>query len=489
MFLKSLEIRGFKSFADKTELNFKKGITAIVGPNGSGKSNVSDSVRWVLGEQSAKTLRGDKMEDVIFTGTEYRKPIGYAQVSLTLDNSSGELPLDYLEVKVTRKLFRSGESEYLINNSPCRLKDVVNLFMDTGIGKEGYSLIGQGKIDSILSGKPEDRRAILEEAAGIVKFKSRKGEAEKKLKNTEENLIRINDIIFTYEERLGPLEEEKNKALRYLELSNELKHKEISSIMSELHNIDGVILKQKEKIKDLIAFNDKQKEKYKEEREKMFALKEELDSLEGSHSKKQEEYFVKKEEINKSLGKVNLLNERIKNIDELILKNKEELEENKKKLNVLMKEKNSIEKDFNLNKSKFEKELEEINNLEKEVNELLSEFITPYKRSFEAIKIGVILLVNNIEYRNKATKLYEKIAEILDSTYSSIYRSIRYSLDVAYWQGRLKNKSIGEYKFIEPQTKPTPFEFMNMIREQISTKMNRCFVAKSKTLKGGDVIG
>ncbi len=365
MFLKSLEIRGFKSFADKTELNFKKGITAIVGPNGSGKSNVSDSVRWVLGEQSAKTLRGAKMEDVIFTGTEYRKPIGYAQVSLTLDNSSGELPLDYLDVKVTRKLFRSGESEYLINNSPCRLKDVVNLFMDTGIGKEGYSLIGQGKIDSILSGKPEDRRAILEEAAGIVKFKSRKGEAEKKLKNTEENLVRINDIIFTYEERLGPLEEEKNKALRYLELSNELKHKEISSIMSELHNIDGIILKQKEKIKDLIAFNDKQKEKYKEEREKMFALKEELDSLEGSHSKKQEEYFAKKEEINKSLGKVNLLNERIKNIDELILKNKEELEENKKKLHVLMKEKNSIEKDFNSNKNKFEKELEEINTLEK----------------------------------------------------------------------------------------------------------------------------
>ncbi|EOU1670087.1 chromosome segregation protein SMC [Clostridium perfringens] len=426
MFLKSLEIRGFKSFADKTELNFKKGITAIVGPNGSGKSNVSDSVRWVLGEQSAKTLRGAKMEDVIFTGTEYRKPIGYAQVSLTLDNSSGELPLDYLDVKVTRKLFRSGESEYLINNSPCRLKDVVNLFMDTGIGKEGYSLIGQGKIDSILSGKPEDRRAILEEAAGIVKFKSRKGEAEKKLKNTEENLVRINDIIFTYEERLGPLEEEKNKALRYLELSNELKHKEISSIMSELHNIDGVILKQKEKIKDLIAFNDKQKEKYKEEREKMFALKEELDSLEGSHSKKQEEYFAKKEEINKSLGKVNLLNERIKNIDELILKNKEELEENKKKLNTLMKEKNSIEKDFNSNKSKFKKELEEINSLEKEVNELNLKFISKEKE-IKKIKDEELELLKKVSLsKNKMTMLESELSNINEKLDSSKNKEINY---------------------------------------------------------------
>lgn len=426
MFLKSLEIRGFKSFADKTELNFKKGITAIVGPNGSGKSNVSDSVRWVLGEQSAKTLRGAKMEDVIFTGTEYRKPIGYAQVSLTLDNSLGELPLDYLDVKVTRKLFRSGESEYLINNSPCRLKDVVNLFMDTGIGKEGYSLIGQGKIDSILSGKPEDRRAILEEAAGIVKFKSRKVEAERKLKNTEENLVRINDIIFTYEERLGPLEEEKNKALRYLELSNELKHKEISSIMSELHSIDEVISKQKEKIQDLIVFNDKQKEKYKTEREKMFALKAELDSLENSHSEKQEEYFAKKEEINRSLGKVNLLNERIKNIDELVLKNKEELEENKKKLNSLMKEKNSIEKDFTSNKDKFAKELEEINKLEKEVNELNSKLISKEKEVKQIKDEELELLRKVSSSKNKKTMLESELNNLNEKLESSKNKQINY---------------------------------------------------------------
>ena len=212
MFLKSLEVRGFKSFADKVDLKFKKGITAVVGPNGSGKSNISDSVRWVLGEQSIKTLRGGKMEDVIFAGTQFRKPVGLAQVSLTLDNSEGELPIEYNEVTVTRRIFRSGETEYLLNGTKCRLKDITNLFMDTGIGKEGYSLIGQGKIEAILSGKPEERRSLLEEAAGIVKYKSRKEEAEKKLQNTDNNLIRIRDILSTYEERLGPLENERNKA-------------------------------------------------------------------------------------------------------------------------------------------------------------------------------------------------------------------------------------------------------------------------------------
>ncbi|WP_300350326.1 chromosome segregation protein SMC [Clostridium sp.] len=426
MFLKSLEIRGFKSFADKTELNFKKGITAIVGPNGSGKSNVSDSVRWVLGEQSAKTLRGTKMEDVIFTGTEFRKAIGYAEVSLTLDNSTGELPLDYLDVKVTRKLFRSGESEYLINNSPCRLKDVVNLFMDTGIGKEGYSLIGQGKIDSILSGKPEERRAILEEAAGIVKFKSRKVEAERKLKNTEENLVRINDIIFTYEERLGPLEEEKNKALRYLELSNELKHKEISSIMSELHNIDGVILKQKEKILDLKAFNEKQKEKYKEEREKLFSLKNQLDSLENNHSKKQEEYFNKKEEINRNLGKINLLAERIKNIEDLISKNKEELKDNKKKVATLMKEKNHIEKDFDSSKEKFSKELVEINKLEEEVSSLNLKLASKEKE-VKHIKDEELELLKKVSLsKNKKTMLESELNNLHEKLDSSKGKQLNY---------------------------------------------------------------
>jgi len=177
--LKRLEIQGFKSFANKIEINFESGITGVVGPNGSGKSNISDSIRWVLGEQSAKTLRGSKMEDVIFSGTTSRKPLGMAEVSITLDNSSKALPIDYGEVTITRRVYRSGESEYYLNKSSCRLKDVRELLMDTGIGKDGYSIIGQGKIDEILSNKSEDRRQIFEEAAGIVKYKTRKDEAEK----------------------------------------------------------------------------------------------------------------------------------------------------------------------------------------------------------------------------------------------------------------------------------------------------------------------
>lgn len=251
MFLKSLEIRGFKSFADKTELKFDKGVTAVVGPNGSGKSNISDAVRWVLGEQSIKTLRGGKMEDVIFAGTHYRKPVGVAQVSLTLDNYDKELPLDYSDVTITRRIYRSGESEYLINNSQCRLKDITTLFMDTGIGKEGYSLIGQGKIDAILSGKADERRSLLEEAAGIVKFKSRRDESEKKLANTDENLIRINDIISTYEERIEPLEIECIKAEKFIDFSNSLKEKEIDLLIYHINNIEKNIKVYAENIYDI----------------------------------------------------------------------------------------------------------------------------------------------------------------------------------------------------------------------------------------------
>ena len=181
MYLKKLEIQGFKSFADKTMLEFKPGITAVIGPNGSGKSNVSDAIRWVLGEQSVKALRGSKLEDVIFAGTQARKSVSFAQVDMTIDNTDGKLPVDYSEVTVTRRVYRNGESEFFINKNQCRLKDIVELFMDTGIGRDGYSIIGQGRVDEILSTKSEERRHIFEEAAGIVKYRTRKEEAEKKL--------------------------------------------------------------------------------------------------------------------------------------------------------------------------------------------------------------------------------------------------------------------------------------------------------------------
>ncbi|MFE5319632.1 chromosome segregation protein SMC [Paenibacillus sp. NPDC056579] len=239
MFLKRIELSGFKSFADRTELEFVQGITAVVGPNGSGKSNISDGIRWVLGEQSARSLRGGKMEDIIFAGSDARKAVNYGEVSLTLDNTSQSLSLDYNEVTVTRRVHRSGDSEYLINKQPCRLKDITELFMDTGIGKEAYSIIGQGRIEEILSTKSEDRRGIFEEASGIVKYKSRKRETEKKLQETEQNLLRIHDLVVELEDQIEPLRQQSEKAIRYKELREQLKSSEIAMYVYQIEQIYG----------------------------------------------------------------------------------------------------------------------------------------------------------------------------------------------------------------------------------------------------------
>ena len=231
MYLKKIVLQGFKSFADKTVIEVHQGVTAIVGPNGSGKSNISDAVRWVMGEQSAKTLRGGKMEDVIFAGTQKRKPLGYAEVSLILDNTTHFLPCDYDEVEITRRVFRSGESEYMINRTACRLKDINELLMDTGLGRDGYSIVGQGKIAEIVSSKGDDRRQIFEEAAGISKYRYRKNEAERKLNHTEDNLVRVRDILGELTERVEPLKRQSEKAIKFLDLREQLKGIEVSTLL------------------------------------------------------------------------------------------------------------------------------------------------------------------------------------------------------------------------------------------------------------------
>ena len=253
MYLKRMELQGFKSFADRTVLDFKPGITAVIGPNGSGKSNISDAIRWVLGEQSMKSLRGAKSEDIIFAGTQARKSLGFAEVSIVIDNSDGKLPIEYTEVTVTRKIYRSGETGYFINKTPCRLKDILELFMDTGIGKDGYSIIGQGKIDEILSNKSEDRRHIFEEAAGIVKYRVRKQDSEKKLEQTKLNLLRINDILSEIETSIEPLQEQTEKARRYLDLREELKSIEVGLFV---HNINVDKEKLEQIIKDVQILNE-----------------------------------------------------------------------------------------------------------------------------------------------------------------------------------------------------------------------------------------
>ncbi len=234
MYLKSIEVHGFKSFANKIVFEFHNGITGIVGPNGSGKSNVADAVRWVLGEQSAKQLRGASMQDVIFAGTENRRPVSYAYVSITLDNADHVLPVEYEEVTVARRVYRSGESEYLLNGSSCRLKDVAELFYDTGIGKEGYSIIGQGQIERILSGRPEERRELFDEAAGIVKFKRRKAAAQKKLEHERENMVRIHDILTELERQVLPLEKQAEKAKAYIKKKEELKVMEVNLFLLDM---------------------------------------------------------------------------------------------------------------------------------------------------------------------------------------------------------------------------------------------------------------
>ena len=302
MYLKSIEAHGFKAFANKTKLEFGPGITGVVGPNGSGKSNIADAVRWVLGEQSAKQLRGSSMQDVIFSGTENRKPLGFAYVTLTLDNSDHWLPISYEEVVVGRRVYRSGESEYLINGSVCRLRDVQELFFDTGIGKEGYSLIGQGQIDKIVSSKPDDRREIFDEAAGIVKYKRRKSAAEKNLETEKLNLSRVNDIISEIQKQIGPLEKQYEKAKIYLKLRDELKDLEVARFVAE-YDVNNANLKALESKLDIVS-NDlenarKEYESSKQEYELLLAeLEKRRELLEKTKDEKNEALLAKQETEN-----------------------------------------------------------------------------------------------------------------------------------------------------------------------------------------------
>ena len=311
MYLKSIEVQGFKSFANKITFQFHNGITGIVGPNGSGKSNVADAVRWVLGEQRIKQLRGASMQDVIFSGTEMRKPLSYAYVAITLDNADHQLAIDYDEVTVARRIYRSGESEYSINGTLCRLKDVNELFYDTGIGKEGYSIIGQGQIDKILSGKPEERRELFDEAAGIVKFKRRKNTAQKKLEDEKQNLVRVNDILAELEKQIGPLEKQSEKAKIYLKKKEDLKRLDVNLFLTENAHIREQLTGVSEKYK--IA-----EESLAETTEKYERTKEEYEQIQGQLEMLEQEIETARQTLTdtsvmrgKLEGQVNVLKEQI----------------------------------------------------------------------------------------------------------------------------------------------------------------------------------
>ena len=311
MYLKNIEVYGFKSFAQKINFEFHNGITGIVGPNGSGKSNVGDAVRWVLGEQSAKQLRGGNMQDVIFSGTENRKPLSFASVSITLDNSDHKLPVDYNEVTVARRLYRSGESEYLINGSSCRLKDIQEMFYDTGIGKEGYSIIGQGQIDKILSGKPEERRELFDEAAGIVKFKRRKITTLKKLDEERQNLVRVTDILSELTKQLGPLERQSETARIYLAKRDELKELDINLFLLD-HQRTGELLNELEtKLSQAQQELDEAQSAYEQTKAEYERLEQELEELNAkldALKEEQQENALLKQQYE---GQVKVLEEQI----------------------------------------------------------------------------------------------------------------------------------------------------------------------------------
>lgn len=344
MYLKQIEVHGFKSFADKIELNLANGINAVVGPNGSGKSNISDAIRWVLGEQSAKTLRGSKMEDIIFAGSEKKKALGFAEVSICIDNADRKLPVDYTEINITRRMYRSGESEYYINKTACRLKDIYELFMDTGIGRDGYSIIGQGRIDEILSNKSEDRRQVFEEAAGIVKFKSRKQEAEKKLENTKQNITRVMDIIEEISTQLEPMKEQAEAAKRYRDILLELKGIEINLILSNIDKFRaklesikteeaGVQSYIEEKDKEKLSLDKKQKE-----------LKASLNALEGNLEELQQEAHKLENNMQQQEGEYKVVQEKKNNIENSFVRfhqRKKELEQESKKAQAAVVENNT----------------------------------------------------------------------------------------------------------------------------------------------------
>ena len=381
MYLKSLEVHGFKSFANKLLFEFHNGITAIVGPNGSGKSNVADAVRWVLGEQSARQLRGAKMEDVIFAGTQMRKPLGYAYVAITISNEDHKLDLPYGEVKIARRVYRSGESEYLLNGAPCRLKDIQELLFDTGIGKEGYSIIGQGQIDKILSGKPEERRELFDEAAGIVKFKKRKAAAQKNLEEERQNMVRIEDILSELEKQVGPLKEQSDKAKEYLSYRDELRNLDINLFLSEYDRIHGEMDAIEKKLEiasqdlaEATAAFDRTKEEY-------IAAESQLEQKNKALEQKKELLSADRLSLNQSEGEIKVLQEQI----HTVFQNKEHHQEQTASLQEKINAGKAEQMSFQEQKDAIDETMSQLERQQEETQKELEEILAEISRMEETI--------------------------------------------------------------------------------------------------------
>ena len=434
MYLKSINMQGFKSFADKIDLEFGQGITAIVGPNGSGKSNISDAIRWVLGEQSVKSLRGSKMEDVIFAGTQKRSQLGFAQVSITLDNSDEIFSIDKDELKVTRRVTRSGESDYYINNTPCRLKDIHELFMDTGLGREGYSVIGQGKIDQILSNKADERRYIFEEASGITKYKYRKHESEKKLLQTEENLVRIKDILVNLEERVEPLRIQSEKARKYLDLREVLKGLDINIAIRNIDKQKENLEEGRKKFKDTYDQLNNEKLRLDLISEQISAKTDQLSEVNEEINKLKEQSFALQKENEAIKGKIEILKNDIKNnsdnalrwqsdakiIEEKISINQVSIKNNEEEIKAKEEQKVILSKKLEEHEIEIAKFEEKIANQNAQAEKYKAEIVSLLEEisAFKARLSGFDVLIQNFDQRKSAleTELKEKTVQKEEST-------------------------------------------------------------------------
>lgn len=405
MFLKRLDVVGFKSFAERISVEFVPGVTAVVGPNGSGKSNITDSIRWVLGEQSAKSLRGAKMEDIIFAGSDSRKPLNFAEVTLTLDNEDQSLPLDYNEVSVTRRVYRSGDSEYMINKQNCRLKDIVDLFMDSGLGREAFSIISQGRVEEILNSKPEDRRTIFEEAAGVLKYKSRKKKAESKLFETQENLNRVTDIIHELEGQVEPLKIQASIAKDYLQQKEELEKIEVALTAYEIEDLHA-------RWEQL----SKQLEQHKEDEIRQMAV------------------LQKKEaEIEKMRDHVAALDESVSDLQNVLLHASEELEKLEGRREVLKERK----KNASQNKGQLEKNIEELTSSIRQLQNKKAE----YEQEAAKLSREAADLQKQLQQKQDRLKLYSEDVELKIDSLKSDY------IEVLNQQASAKNEKL----YIEQQ--------------------------------------
>jgi chromosome segregation protein len=428
MLLKKLDIYGFKSFADRISIEFDKGITAIVGPNGCGKSNVADAVRWVLGEQSAKLLRGSKMEDIIFSGTQLRKPLGFAEVSLTLDNTDAQLPLDFSEITITRRVYRSGESEYYINRSLCRLKDIHELFMDTGIGKEGYSIIGQGRIDEILSNRSEDRRNVFEEAAGITKYKYRRDETLKRLEKTHDNLIRTDDVLNELEQQLHPLEEQSKTAREYLKIRDQLKFLEInhfimqyqknSEKIGELKRHIGLLEKDIHNHKMMLADIETQENNTKER----------LIVLDNSTKELADKRHLLLQQIERDNGQIGILNEKIQQLSRENKRINNEVETETFQKKVKMEQHSSLIDQFNKSETRLTEILNQVAKLDNQLKDI-NAFLTDGQQVMEQEKTNIIESLNKLAQSKSELTRYDILKENFCNRKSELSKLIKNQSD------------------------------------------------------------